>query len=47
MGFLGEAVSLASCFGDSKRVWHAVPAIILGVSMAEPEKGILIIRRIL
>ncbi len=27
----------------SNRGWHAVAARILGVSMAEPEKGILII----
>ncbi len=29
--------------GGPNRGWHAVPATILGVTMAEPEKGILII----
>ena len=43
MGFLGESAPPASCLGGPNRGWHAVTARILGVSMAEPEKEILII----
>jgi len=43
MGFRGESVSPAKLLGGPSRGWHAVPARILNVSMAEPEKGILII----
>jgi len=43
MGFLGESAPPASCLRFPNGGWHAVAARILGVSMAEPEKGILII----
>ncbi len=44
MGFLGESAPPRQLLGDPNRGWPAVAARILGVSMAEPEKGILIIR---
>jgi len=43
MDFLGGSAPPAKLLGGPNRGWHAVPARILGVSMAEPEKGVLII----
>ena len=43
MGFHGESASPAKLLGGPNRGWPEVPARILGVSMAELEKGILII----
>ncbi len=37
------SLTITQLLGGPNRGWHAVLARILGVSMAEPEKGILII----
>ena len=42
-GFPWRVGSPRQLLGGPNRGWHAVAARILGVSMAEPEKGILII----
>ncbi len=43
MVLAGPACCLRQLLGGPNRGWHAVAARILGVSMAEAEKGILII----
>ncbi len=42
MGFSGESAPPPAAW-EANRAWHAVTGRILGVSMAEPQKGIPII----